>query len=437
MRELPGSWAWSCLDEVAEVRLGRQRSPKNHSGSRMRPYLRAANVTWEGLDLNDVKEMNFSADESAIYELREGDVVVAEASGSADEVGKPALWRGEIDGCCFQNTLVRVRSRGVLPEYLRYFLLAEARAGRIGRASPGVGIHHIGAARLSAWPVPVPPLAEQRRIVAAIEEQLSRLDAAARALQAISARVKRWGDLRFLSMVRNAGPEVATLGELCPIFVDCPHRTPRYTDFGIPALRPRDVVGGVLRLDKAARVDEDEFRIQTERRVPQAGDVIYSRELSFGWAVLVPDGERVCLSQGMVVFRPGPALSPMFLAAVLNSRIGRAQAEAAATGSAHPHINLRDIRAYRIPIPPLDAQAGILAEKAGIEAAASAVDEPARLALRRAEALRRSILAAAFGGELVSQDPDDDPASVLLERIATERAAAPEPMRTRREKAPA
>ena len=67
MNELPRGWAWTTLGEVAKVRLGRQRSPKNHVGSRMRPYLRAANVTWGGLDLSDVKEMNFTEAESAIY----------------------------------------------------------------------------------------------------------------------------------------------------------------------------------------------------------------------------------------------------------------------------------------------------------------------------------------------------------------------------------
>jgi type I restriction enzyme S subunit len=183
VNELPHGWVETRLNEVAEVRLGRQRSPKNHSGSRMRPYLRAANVTWSGLDLRDVKEMNFTADESAVYELHEGDVLVAEASGSADEVGKPALWRGEIAGCCFQNTLVRVRSLAPLPEYLRYFLLAEARSGRIGQASPGVGIHHIGSARLAAWPLPLAPLPEQRRIVAAIDEHLTRIEAIERLIQ--------------------------------------------------------------------------------------------------------------------------------------------------------------------------------------------------------------------------------------------------------------
>src|SRR5271166_7150191 len=126
MSELPPGWVTARLDQVAEVRLGRQRSPKNHSGDRMRPYLRAANVTWSGLDLSDVKEMNFTDDESAVYELRAGDVLLTEASGSASEVGKPALWRDEIEGCCFQNTLLRVRSRAPLPEYLLNLLQSEA-----------------------------------------------------------------------------------------------------------------------------------------------------------------------------------------------------------------------------------------------------------------------------------------------------------------------
>jgi type I restriction enzyme S subunit len=212
--ELPHGWASARLDEVAEVRLGRQRSPKHHFGSRMRPYLRAANVTWSGLDLHDVKEMNFTEQESATYELRAGDVVVAEASGSAEEVGKPALWRGEIDGCCFRNTLVRVRSRGVLPDYLRYFLFTEAWSGRTGRSSPGVGIHHIGAARLSAWPIPVPPLPEQRRVVAAIEEHLSRIEALENAVEHLVGRFER-GRGR-IGALRRAILARAFRGELVP-----------------------------------------------------------------------------------------------------------------------------------------------------------------------------------------------------------------------------
>lgn len=101
----------------------------------MRPYLRAANVGWDGLRLDDVKEMAFSESESSVYELCEGDVLLSEASGSPGEVGKPAMWHGEIADCCFQNTLLRVRSSEVLPKYLLYLFQSEALSGAFARGS--------------------------------------------------------------------------------------------------------------------------------------------------------------------------------------------------------------------------------------------------------------------------------------------------------------
>jgi type I restriction enzyme, S subunit len=153
------------LGDVTEIRLGRQRSPKNHSGTYMRPYLRAANITWGGLDLRDVKQMNFVPAELSTYALRRGDVLVSEASGSASEVGKPAIWDESIPNCCFQNTLLRLRSSQLTPGYLYFVLLALARSGTFSRASKGVGIHHLSKAGLAAQEVEVPSIAVQEAIV--------------------------------------------------------------------------------------------------------------------------------------------------------------------------------------------------------------------------------------------------------------------------------
>jgi type I restriction enzyme S subunit len=176
MTDLPPGWVLVPLDQIAEVRLGRQRSPKNHSGNQMRPYLRAANVDWDGLKLRDVKSMNFTDSEAQTYRLQPGDLLLSEASGSAQEVGKPALWQGEIADCCFQNTLLRVRSYGPDPRFLLHFFRGEALRGAFAEKSRGVGIHHLGAARLSSWPVPLPPIAEQRRIVEMLAEQTGAVD---------------------------------------------------------------------------------------------------------------------------------------------------------------------------------------------------------------------------------------------------------------------
>lgn len=75
--ELPAGWRTVRLDEVAEVRLGRQRSPDKAQGAYQRPYMRAANVTWSGISLDDVKEMNFAPKELEIYRLHPGDILSA------------------------------------------------------------------------------------------------------------------------------------------------------------------------------------------------------------------------------------------------------------------------------------------------------------------------------------------------------------------------
>ena len=185
-------WEQVTLHEIAEVRLGRQRSPKRATGDHMRPYMRAANVTWEGISLHDIKEMDFTPAEYKVYGLKSGDILLAEASGSASEVGKPALWRNQVANCCFQNTLIRVRAPEELVPFLHLHFMKDARTGAFASASRGVGIHHLGAQALSEWQVVVPPLPEQHRIVEAIESYFTRLDDAVATLERVQRNLKRY-----------------------------------------------------------------------------------------------------------------------------------------------------------------------------------------------------------------------------------------------------
>ena len=177
-----GSWTKVPLSKIAEVRLGRQRSPKRAVGPNMRPYMRAANVTWNGISLHDVKEMDFTPAEVETYALRPGDLLLSEASGTASEVGKPAIWNGQVPDCCFQNTLIRVRARESLVPFLHLHFYKDALTGEFARAARGVGIHHLGAKTLSEWKVHLPPPEEQRRIVEVVDSQFKRLDKVAATL---------------------------------------------------------------------------------------------------------------------------------------------------------------------------------------------------------------------------------------------------------------
>ena len=104
-------------------------------------------------------------------------MLLNDASGSTGEVGKTVIWQDEIADCCFQNTLIRVRSFDFWPDYVKLYFTWCAWTGRFGRSSQGIGINHLGADRLARFPLALPPLAEQRRIVAKVD-QLMRLCAA-------------------------------------------------------------------------------------------------------------------------------------------------------------------------------------------------------------------------------------------------------------------
>src|SRR5690606_660963 len=119
-----------------------------HSGEHMRPYLRVANVYEARLDLHDVKEMNFTPTEFKIYALKYGDILLNEGQ-SPELVGRPAMYRDEIPGCCYQKTVIRFRSAaGVLPAWALTVFRSYLHSGRFRRsASITTSIAHLAAER--------------------------------------------------------------------------------------------------------------------------------------------------------------------------------------------------------------------------------------------------------------------------------------------------
>lgn len=169
-------WRKATVADIGEVNLGRQRSPKHVSNDYPTKYIRAANITENGLALDDVLEMEFSPEERKKYYLHNGDIVISEASGSASQVGKPAIWRGEIPNCCFQNTVIRHRVISEHPEYVFWYYKYLYVCGYFSKIVGGVGINHLGAKNFASIEVDLAPVEKQLQVVTQIETRLSLCD---------------------------------------------------------------------------------------------------------------------------------------------------------------------------------------------------------------------------------------------------------------------
>lgn len=163
---IPSSWSVFRVGEAGNVQLGRQRAPKYQTGKHTKPYLRVANVFDGHFDFSDVLEMDFDERDFETYLLEPGDILLNEGQ-SRELVGRCAIYGGEIEDCCFQNTLVRFRAGNrLLPKFaFSYFqyLFYKGVFASISRQTTSIA--HLGAERFSKLPMAVPPLPEQERIV--------------------------------------------------------------------------------------------------------------------------------------------------------------------------------------------------------------------------------------------------------------------------------
>lgn len=179
--EQTGGWSLEPVADVGMVKLGRQRSPQHETGRHMTPYLRVANVYDNYINYGDVLEMNFTPAEQEVFGLQGGDILLNEGQ-SLELVGRSAIYDGP-PGYCFQNTLVRFRPHRTSPEFAQAIFSYWLSTGEFMKiAKRTTSIAHLGADRFAQMRFPVPPLDEEKKIVASI-------NAVAEAAEAETARV--------------------------------------------------------------------------------------------------------------------------------------------------------------------------------------------------------------------------------------------------------
>ena len=292
--------------------------------------------------------------------------------------------------------------------------------------------------------VPVPPVAEQRRIVAKLEQLLGIVDACQQRLAKVPALLKRfrqsvlaagcsgwltadWREQRGQSVELDWREE--TLSGICTVITDGDHQPPPKEASGIPFLTIGDISTGQLDFADTRFVSERYFQQIKPERKPVRGDVLYTVVATIGVPVLVDTDRKFCFQRHIALLRASEATTPAFLRLLLESPQVVHQARARATGTAQPTCSLSSLRLISISLPSPSEQEEIVRRVEAFLALAHTIKCKCSRAQAQVDRLTASLLTKAFCGELVPTEAelarqegrDYEPASVLLERLQQER----------------
>ncbi len=190
---LPLDWQIKKIGELFNVQQGISMSKARRDGPNKYPFLRTLNVFWRGIDLTTLDYMDFSEKEIEKLNLLPGDLLVCEGG----DIGRTAMWRGELESCGYQNHLhrLRVKNDDVDPEFVAFWMQAAMEIlGFYQDEGNKTTIPNLSQSRLKNFDIPLPPLPEQRAIAATlrtVQEAKERTDAVIAAIKALKAAMMK------------------------------------------------------------------------------------------------------------------------------------------------------------------------------------------------------------------------------------------------------
>jgi len=436
--QLPKGWIEATVGEVAEnISYGfTAKATTKPVGPRL---LRITDIQNGSVQWESVPYCEISKGKAANYSLRDGDIVFARPGATT---GKSFRIRS-CPEAVFASYLIRVRpSQSTLPEFLAHFFQSASYWNQISENLSGSAQPNCNASKLATISLPLAPLSEQRRIVAKLETLLGKVDASQQRLAKIPALLKRfrqsvlaaacsgrltadWREERVTDDTQSEedlpeGWRSAPLSE----FTESSFYGPRfgkesYASEGVPTIRTTDMgFDGSIVLTDAPRIKLS--REELEKYRLRHGDLVVTRTGATIGKCAVYDESRGPAIPGayLIRFRFKQALvAPKYVLRFFMSPAGQNLLIGGSNAVAQPNVNATTISQFVIPVPSLPEQQEIVRRVAGLFVLADQLEVRLAKARRQVEKLTPSLLARAFAGQLVPQDPTDEPAEKLLERI--------------------
>jgi type I restriction enzyme S subunit len=335
-----------------------------------------------GLDLDQTRIISDVS--SGFTEFQDGDVVVAKIT-PCFENGKGALALGLFNGAAYGTTELHVlRAGSMLDSRFLFYVTISDRFRKLGESEMygAAGQKRVPPEFIKDFPVPVPPLPEQRQIAAFLDWKTDQIDALIGKKRELleKLREKRIAlitqavtqGLNPAAPMRDSGipwlGQVPQHWDLLPIkyvldaILDTEHKTAPFFDDGeFLVARTSNIRDGELTLDGAKYTDADGYREWTARGIPKPGDILFTREAPAGEACIVPDAPLLCIGQRVVLFRTDPqCLDSGYAIYSIYGGAARTFIEMHSLGSTVTHFNMSEIAMLPMLAPPVDEQAAIV-----------------------------------------------------------------------------
>lgn len=427
---LPSGWAETTLSQCSEAIQYGLTCTSSPDGEGYR-YVRITDIQNRQIKWRDVPYANERADKAKPYAIEVGDILFARTGAT---VGKSHLIDRVESPSVFASYLIRLRcSEGVLlPQFAAWYFQSKDYWEQISEGSEGTGQPNFNGTKLAALTLPLPPLREQRRIVEQLDLLAARL---ARARSELDKATLAASQLRgaVLSRVFLLEDELVhpltTLGEITSRITK--GSSPRWQGFEYQAhgtlfVRSQNVGWGKLTLEDPVYLSP-RFNEKCTNSIIRKNDILLNIVgASIGRAAIASeDVVGANCNQAVAIIRPTSAEDAKYIMWFLISPAAQIAISDGSVDVARANFSLAQAKLLTLPWPSIDRRSMAVLQIEGAFARADRLKAEVARAHALLDRLESALLAKAFKGELVPQDPNDEPATVLLDRIRAQRVSTP------------
>ena len=341
--------------------------------------------------------------------VNEGDFILSNSMS----FGRPYIMK--TSGCIHDGWLVLSDKSGVFDQdYLYHFLGSDSAYRQFDALAAGSTVRNLNIDLAKRVEVPIPPLPEQKRIVAILDEAFEGISAAVANAEKNLANARELFEsyLNSVFIQRGEGWEQKELGNICEV-KDGTHDSPKYVAEGIPFVTQKNIREDGLSFSNTKFISQEDHDKFYKRSNVAHGDILISMIGANRGMACIVDDKRIFSIKNVGLVKKNGNVNGQFLLYFLKSRQASDYVRSGSKGGAQEFIGLTELRSFPVPIPPLNHQNALAASFSALLTEAQHLEAIYRQKLDNLAELKQAILQKAFAGELTAQ-----PKQVLQEAVA-------------------